>query len=164
MDIGWSELLVIGIVALIVVGPKDLPGMFRQLGRFTAKIRRMAREFQRAMEDAADDAGVKETASDLRNLTNPSKMGLDKINEAAKSFDEFDPTKPSEAAKKIGPETAKLAEERAETVRKARENAEAMAGKWKKPDGEQPAETAESADSEAAPATPGEEPKSETGA
>ena len=43
MDFGWSELLVIGIVALIVVGPKDLPGMFRQLGKFTAKLRRMAR-------------------------------------------------------------------------------------------------------------------------
>ncbi|MDE0112845.1 MAG: Sec-independent protein translocase protein TatB, partial [Albidovulum sp.] len=48
-DIGWSELLIIGIVALIVVGPKDLPGMFRALGRFTGKMRGMAREFQRAM-------------------------------------------------------------------------------------------------------------------
>ena len=53
-DVGWSELLVIGIVALIVVGPRDLPGMFRALGRFTAKARGMAREFQRAMEAAAD--------------------------------------------------------------------------------------------------------------
>ena len=53
LDIGWSELLVIGVVALIVVGPKDLPVMFRTLGRFTAKARSMAREFQRAMDDAA---------------------------------------------------------------------------------------------------------------
>ena len=43
MDIGWSELLVIGVVALIVVGPKDLQGMFRALGKYTAKIKRMAR-------------------------------------------------------------------------------------------------------------------------
>ncbi len=118
-DIGWSELLVIGIVALIVIGPKDLPGLFRELGRFTAKIRRMARDFQRAMEDAADEAGVKETASTLKKMTSPKEMGLDAVKDAAKSWD---PTKPSEAAKKAGPETAKLSEERAEKVRKIHEN------------------------------------------
>ena len=61
-DIGWSELLLIGIVALIVIGPEDLPDMFRQLGRFTAKIRAMGREFSRAMEQAAKDSGVNDVA------------------------------------------------------------------------------------------------------
>lgn len=128
MDLGWSELLVIGIVALIVVGPKDLPGMFRTLGRFTAKVRRMAREFTRAMEDAADEAGVKETAKDLKAMTSPSKLGLNTLKEAAR---DLDPTKPSEAAKAVGPETAKLAEERAESARQAQENAKLMAEQWK---------------------------------
>ena len=70
-DLGFAELLVIGIVALIVVGPKDLPGMFRTLGRFTAKARGMAREFQRAMNDAADQSGIKDTAATLKNATSP---------------------------------------------------------------------------------------------
>ena len=51
--IDWPELMVIGLVALIVIGPEDLPEMFRQLGRFTAKLRQMSREFSRAMEQAA---------------------------------------------------------------------------------------------------------------
>ena len=119
MDFGWSELLVIGIVALIVVGPKDLPGMFRQLGKFTAKIRRMAREFQRAMEDAADEAGVKETASSLKKMTSAREMGLDTVRDAAKGWD---PTKPSEKPKPKGPETSRLSEERAATSKKIHEN------------------------------------------
>ena len=56
-DLGWTELLLIGIVALIVVGPKDLPLLFRKVGKFVGKARGMAREFSRAMDDAADEAG-----------------------------------------------------------------------------------------------------------
>ena len=56
-DLGWTELLLIGIVALIVVGPKELPVLFRKAGQFVGKIRGMAREFSRAMNSAAD-AGV----------------------------------------------------------------------------------------------------------
>lgn len=88
-DIGWTELMVIGIVALIVVGPKDLPKMFRTLGQMTAKARGMAREFQRAMDDAADASGVKDVARDLRKATDPQGMGLDELNKMRK----WDPLK-----------------------------------------------------------------------
>jgi sec-independent protein translocase protein TatB len=92
-DLGWTELLVIGVVALIVVGPKDLPKMFRTLGQFTAKARSMAREFQRAMDDAADSTGVKDVARDLRKVTDPKSMGLDEVNKLRN----WDPLKDSDA-------------------------------------------------------------------
>ena len=120
-DLGWGELLIIGVLALIILGPKDLTQLFRTVGRMTGKVRKMAREFQRAMEDAADEAGVKETADSLKGMTSPSKMGLDKLNEAAGKFDEWDPTKPSTKAKDIGDATSKLSEERAEAAKKIHE-------------------------------------------
>lgn len=100
-DIGWTELLLIGIVALIVIGPKDLPEMFRTLGRFTAKARAMAREFQRAMEQAANEAGVADVAKDLKDVTNPKNMGLQAVKDAASKFEKWDPLK--NAAKPTAP-------------------------------------------------------------
>ena len=95
MDFSWSEMLVVGIVALIIIGPKDLPGMFREIGRFTAKVRAMGRDFNRALETAAKESGVKDMADDLRQATNPKSMGLDAIKSAADKFDKWDPLKPA---------------------------------------------------------------------
>lgn len=72
-DLGWSELLVIGVAALIVVGPKDLPRLLRTLGQYTARAKGIAREFQRSMEEAARQADldelkdVKKTLDDVRD-------------------------------------------------------------------------------------------------
>jgi sec-independent protein translocase protein TatB len=119
-DLGWTELLLIGIVALIVVGPKDLPVLFRKVGQFVGKAKGMAREFSRAMDDAADEAGIKETASSLRNIADPKKMGLDAVKEATDSFKDWKPGSHTEklaqdradAAKKIHDASAKRAQER----------------------------------------------------
>lgn len=100
-DIGWTELLLIGIVALIVIGPKDLPEMFRTLGRFTAKARAMAREFQRAMEQAANESGVGDVAKDLKDVTSPKNLGLKAVKDAADKFEKWDPLK--NAAKPTAP-------------------------------------------------------------
>ena len=80
--LGWSEMVLVAIVALIVIGPKDLPGMFRTVGQLTGKARGMAREFSRAMESAADDSGMKDISSSLKAAANPQKFGVDKIREA----------------------------------------------------------------------------------
>ena len=109
----------IGIVALIVVGPKDLPGMFREMGRFTARIKGMARDFQRAMEDAADDSGVGDITKTLRNVTNPKAMGLDALNKATGNITDWSPDEKAEpSATPRGPETAKMTEERKEKAQK----------------------------------------------
>ena len=89
----WPELIIIGIVALIFIGPEDLPDMFRQLGRFTAKLRQMSREFSRAMEQAAKETGVSDVARDLKTSTSASSLGLDKVREAADKFEKWDPMK-----------------------------------------------------------------------
>ncbi len=95
LDVGWSELLVIGVVALIVVGPKDLPVMFRTLGRFTAKARSMAREFQRAMDDAAKQSGVGDALNDVKDMTSKKSLGLDALESAASKFEKWNPAKPA---------------------------------------------------------------------
>jgi sec-independent protein translocase protein TatB len=105
-DIGWTELLLIGVVALIVIGPEDLPEMFRQLGRITAKIRAMAREFQRAMEQAAKESGVDDVARDLKTVASPKSLGLNAVKEAADKFEKWDPLKP--AAKPVKPAAASM--------------------------------------------------------
>jgi len=108
-DIGWAELLLLGVVALIVIGPEDLPDMFRQMGRFMAKIRAMGRDFSRAMEQAAKDSGVKDVAKDLQNMTSAKAMGLDKVKQAADRFEKWDPmntvAKPASAVKTASPLT-----------------------------------------------------------
>ncbi len=104
MDLSWSELLVVAVVALIIIGPKDLPGMFRELGRFMAKVRAMGREFNRAMEAAAKESGVQDVADDLRKVANPKSMGLDTVRSAADKFEKWDPLK--NAAKPTLPQTS----------------------------------------------------------
>ncbi|RTL54588.1 MAG: twin-arginine translocase subunit TatB [Bradyrhizobiaceae bacterium] len=55
-DIGWSELVVIGVVALIAIGPKELPGVLRMVGQWIGKARRMAADFQGQFNEAMREA------------------------------------------------------------------------------------------------------------
>jgi sec-independent protein translocase protein TatB len=57
-DIGWSELVLIGVVALIAIGPKELPGVLRMVGQWIGKARRMAGEFQSQFQEAMREAEV----------------------------------------------------------------------------------------------------------
>ena len=76
-------MLVIGTVALVFVGPKELPGMFRTLGQFAAKARAMARDFQRSMEQAANEAGLGEASKMMSSL---NRTGLGQATNAARDY------------------------------------------------------------------------------
>ena len=67
-DIGWSEMAVIMLVALIVIGPKDLPRLARTLGQWVAKGRGMAREFQRSLEDMAREAELDDVKREIEKV------------------------------------------------------------------------------------------------
>jgi sec-independent protein translocase protein TatB len=67
-DIGWSELLVIGVVAIVVVGPKELPRLMRTFGHYTGKLRSMASDFQRQFEDAVRDSEIDEVRKAMQDF------------------------------------------------------------------------------------------------
>jgi sec-independent protein translocase protein TatB len=71
-DFGLSmgELMVIAMVALIVVGPKDLPRMLRTIGKFVTQLRGMAGEFQRHLDSAIREAGIDEVKKEVKSMTN----------------------------------------------------------------------------------------------
>jgi sec-independent protein translocase protein TatB len=71
-DIGWSELLVIAVVAVVVVGPKELPRMLRSFGKAMGQVRRMSNDFRRqfdeALREAERESGLEETRKDLQKI------------------------------------------------------------------------------------------------
>lgn len=74
-DIGWSELVVIGVLALIAIGPKELPGVLRMVGQWMGKARRMASEFQGQFNEAMREAEMAEV-----------KKAFDDVKDAASDF------------------------------------------------------------------------------
>ncbi|HLL28850.1 MAG TPA: Sec-independent protein translocase protein TatB [Xanthobacteraceae bacterium] len=67
-DIGWGELLVIGIVALVVIGPKELPGVVRTIGQTVGKLRRMAADFQNQFNEAMREAELADLKKDAEKM------------------------------------------------------------------------------------------------
>ncbi|QND53175.1 twin-arginine translocase subunit TatB [Phyllobacterium sp. 628] len=81
-EVGWSEILVIVIVLIVVVGPKDLPKMLRAFGKATAKFRATAGEFRKQFDEALKEAEL----DDVRDIINDAKS-LDPRNDIRKVFD-----------------------------------------------------------------------------
>jgi sec-independent protein translocase protein TatB len=83
-DIGWGELVVIGIIALIVIGPKELPTVLRTRGQTMAKVKRMANEFQGQFQEALREAELTDLKKHAEDLTSDISSSMDE-------FTNFDP-------------------------------------------------------------------------
>ena len=91
-DIGWSEMAVIMLVALVVIGPKDLPRLARNLGQWVAKGRAMAREFQRSLEDMAREAELDDVKREIEkvgrtNIKKSIEKTIDPTGDLGRAFD-----------------------------------------------------------------------------
>jgi len=158
-DLGWSEILVVAVVAIIVVGPKDLPKLLRTVGQWVRRARSLASEFQRGMMDLADTADLKDLKDlkkDVEEVTNFDMAGPDfnKILEPpgkAKSSKTKDPAatngvdkstpKPQKSAKKTAQKTAKKAAQKT-TKKSEKPKAAATPAKSKPKASKKAAETA----------------------
>jgi sec-independent protein translocase protein TatB len=80
IEIGWGKLLLIGIVALLVIGPKELPAVLRTVGQWMTKLRRMAAEFQSQFQEAMREAELAEL-----------KKQVDEMSNKAQSYTNIDP-------------------------------------------------------------------------
>jgi sec-independent protein translocase protein TatB len=111
-DISWSEFLLIGVVALIVIGPKELPAVMRTLGQWTRKVRSMAGDFQNQFQEAMREAEmadlkkeVDDLAHDVRNFDplkevrdDAERAGADVQQSLTSSSDPAPPALPADAA------------------------------------------------------------------
>jgi sec-independent protein translocase protein TatB len=93
-DIGWTELFVIGVVALIAIGPKELPGVLRSLGQWMGKIRRMAAEFQGQFQEAMREAEMEDLKKHVDSLTDPLESVRKEV-EAATAFEDRPASSPA---------------------------------------------------------------------
>lgn len=131
-DIGWTELLVVATVAIIVVGPKDLPRMLRTFGQTVGKIKRMAGEFQSTFNDALRDVEKQVDIDEMRKAADVAG-NFDPLGDIKKTLDPLknvdaeikrDIEKPVTAATKSAP-----AEKKAAAAKAAAETKVAAASK-----------------------------------
>lgn len=111
-DIAWSELLIIGIVALVVIGPKELPGVLRGIGQMMSKVRRMASEFQGQFNEAMREAELEDlrkqaeklnlTSNPLESIKDEITKPIDEINRDVQASLEAPPASVSVPAEKTG--------------------------------------------------------------
>ncbi|MHA1571115.1 MAG: Sec-independent protein translocase protein TatB, partial [Alphaproteobacteria bacterium] len=102
LDLGWAELLLVAVVALIVVGPKDLPTALRTVTGYVRQARAMAREFQRGIEDIAKDSGIQDIKRELQDSVG---LGLDDDIKKALTVDLDDDEPKKVAGKTVDPTT-----------------------------------------------------------
>lgn len=85
-DVGWSELVVIGVVALVVIGPKELPGVIRTVGKAVGKLRTMAGEFRGQFDDAMREADLHEVKKTFTDAADAATSAANSLTEPVTSL------------------------------------------------------------------------------
>ena len=107
-EIGWGELLIIGIVALIAIGPKELPGVLRTLGQWMSKLRRMASEFQSQFHEAMREAELADLKKQVDDMTSQAQSyaNIDPVGEVRRELESTQQQIESAMVEKPAAETA----------------------------------------------------------
>jgi sec-independent protein translocase protein TatB len=108
LGVGWTEMLVIGIVALVVIGPKELPAVMHRIGKFAATIRRMGSDFQRELNKTT---GLNEIANLRNSVTAPLKATADAIRKEFNTTTATGEVKPSGAITPADPKVESVVDE-----------------------------------------------------
>jgi sec-independent protein translocase protein TatB len=108
LGVGWTEMLVIGVVALIVIGPKELPALMHRVGKFAGTIRRMGSDFQRELNKTT---GLNEIANLRQSVTQPLKATADAIRKEFNTTTATGEVKPSGAIKPADPKVESVVDE-----------------------------------------------------
>src|SRR5262245_65654293 len=96
-DITSSKLLLLGIVALLVIGPKDFPALLRTIGKYVGIIRGHAKEFRAQFDEAMRESELSQLKQDVENIAQETQASLDATSKSMeKTFDDARPEEPSE--------------------------------------------------------------------
>ena len=88
LDLGWSELLVVALLTVLIFGPKELPTVLRTVTQFISKMKGMARDFQRTVEDVAREAELDKLKDEVKDVANTNEM-LDPTGTENNMFDKL---------------------------------------------------------------------------
>ena len=108
LGVGWTEMLVIGVVALIVIGPKELPALMQKIGRFAGTIRRMGADFQRELNKTT---GLDEVRNLRTSITAPLKQTTDAIRKEFNTISATGAVQPSGIIKPADPKAGSVVDE-----------------------------------------------------
>ena len=96
LSFGWSEIILTLVVVVVIIGPKEIPNLLRQLGKFSKSIKKVSREFKKSLNDLAEEGDLKEvkkSISDIKDIKkdlDPTKIinsEIESIKESAKVFE-----------------------------------------------------------------------------
>ena len=91
LSFGWSEIILILVIIIIVVGPKEIPNLLRQLGGFSKSLKKISREFKKSLNDIAEESDLKDVKNSISEIKN-IKNNLDPTKEIKNEIDSIKET------------------------------------------------------------------------